>query len=504
MLGATYLKLVKSLSLSIPAIDPSLFISRFASLLEFGEETQQVANDAVRLVQRFSRDWMDSGRRPAGICGACLLLAARMNNFRRSVAEVVQVVKIADTTLQKRLTEFNQTASSSLSISDFRNVWLNERADPPAFTEGLKRDKEKLQAAAAKKKRITDAGQQKGIASSSSKKVRFNTTGGVLSDEEEGEDEEIDGENDDQDDPDIDPQLLENGQKKRRRKNDEALARGLQALEEIRGEGGFGGSGTRPNASADTNEDDADHARAGDHRIVNAEADFDELNQEMAALQETGGAGLAEEEEEGIEGGDVAVDVEVDEEDEETMLDAIAAREGADREGSADPTGIVSEGGADALNPKKVRNLSLQEQERLRAAHDARTEEERIADEQVDQALSNEISSELNSNKIFQVLSSELQEKEQTRWKIAQSAAYPHALDDNDRLSDLDEEELDAFILTEEEVKIKERLWMEFNKDYLANVAEKHLRAELDEKPLKKRDRKVSVCGNTSTRFGKG
>ena len=58
------------------------------ALLEFGDETHQVAMDAVRLVQRFDRDWMTKGRRPAGICGACLLLAARMNNFRRSVAEI--------------------------------------------------------------------------------------------------------------------------------------------------------------------------------------------------------------------------------------------------------------------------------------------------------------------------------------------------------------------------------------------------------------------------------
>jgi len=39
--------------------------------LEFGEETPKVAADAMRLVQRMDRDWMQTGRRPAGICGAC-------------------------------------------------------------------------------------------------------------------------------------------------------------------------------------------------------------------------------------------------------------------------------------------------------------------------------------------------------------------------------------------------------------------------------------------------
>ena len=138
-LGHTYLQLVRTLNLRLPLVDPSHYISRFAALLEFGDETHIVAHDAVRLVQRFDRDWMTKGRRPAGICGAALLLAARMNNFRRSIEEIVQVVKIADTTLKKRLEEFKKTPSGSLTLADFRSVWLDEEMDPPAFTKA--RDK---------------------------------------------------------------------------------------------------------------------------------------------------------------------------------------------------------------------------------------------------------------------------------------------------------------------------------------------------------------------------
>ena len=83
---------------------------------------------------------MTRGRRPAGICGAALLLAARMNNFRRSVQEIVQVVKIADTTLKKRLEEFKATPSGALTLADFRNVWLEDEMDPPAFTKGKERE----------------------------------------------------------------------------------------------------------------------------------------------------------------------------------------------------------------------------------------------------------------------------------------------------------------------------------------------------------------------------
>jgi len=121
-------------------VDPSHYISRFSALLEFGDETHKVAVDAVRIVQRFDRDWMTRGRRPAGICGAALLLAARMNNFRRSVEEIVQVVKIADTTLKKRLEEFKTTPSGGLTLADFRNVWLEDEMDPPAFTRGREKE----------------------------------------------------------------------------------------------------------------------------------------------------------------------------------------------------------------------------------------------------------------------------------------------------------------------------------------------------------------------------
>ncbi|EDR03383.1 uncharacterized protein LACBIDRAFT_143618, partial [Laccaria bicolor S238N-H82] len=145
-LGHTYLQLVQTLNLRLPLVDPSHYISRFAALLEFGDETHKVATDAVRLVQRFDRDWMTRGRRPAGICGAALLLAARMNNFRRSVEEIVQVVKIADTTLKKRLDEFKATPSGSLTLADFRNVWLEEEMDPPAFTKGREKEEAEKEA----------------------------------------------------------------------------------------------------------------------------------------------------------------------------------------------------------------------------------------------------------------------------------------------------------------------------------------------------------------------
>ncbi|KAF9932858.1 transcription factor TFIIIB subunit brf1 [Linnemannia zychae] len=139
-LGVTFLHLTKQLNLQLPLVDPSLYISRFANLLDFGEDTQRVANDALRLVSRMDRDWIRTGRRPAGVCGACLLIAARMHHYRRSQKEIIQVVKIGESTLRKRLDEFASTPSGQLTVSDFRELWLEDAADPPAFTKSRKKN----------------------------------------------------------------------------------------------------------------------------------------------------------------------------------------------------------------------------------------------------------------------------------------------------------------------------------------------------------------------------
>lgn len=129
-----------------------------------------MAVDAIRIVQRFDRDWMTRGRRPAGICGAALFLAARMNNFRRSVEEIVQVVKIADTTLKKRLEEFKSTPSGALTLADFRNVWLEEEMDPPAFTRG--KEKEETERAAYQDGEASDNEERKAKARKKRRKKR--------------------------------------------------------------------------------------------------------------------------------------------------------------------------------------------------------------------------------------------------------------------------------------------------------------------------------------------
>ncbi|KAF2457928.1 hypothetical protein BDY21DRAFT_378992 [Lineolata rhizophorae] len=153
-LGEVYKDLVKELWLGDmgqmgvrPVIEVEPLVMKFARKLEFGDMTHQVATDAVKILKRMNRDWMVTGRQPAGLCGACIILAARMNNFRRSVREVVYVVKVADVTIQQRLTEFKRTKSSRLTVDQFRKIGhrLKDVHEPPAVYNRRERERRKKQ-----------------------------------------------------------------------------------------------------------------------------------------------------------------------------------------------------------------------------------------------------------------------------------------------------------------------------------------------------------------------
>ncbi|KAF5271769.1 hypothetical protein FQA39_LY08092 [Lamprigera yunnana] len=144
-LGRTYLRISQALCINTPSVDPCLYILRFAAKLEFDGKTQEVANTALRLVQRMKRDSIHSGRRPSGLCGAALLIAARLHGFNRTSADIVKIVKIHESTLRKRLMEFGDTPSSALTLDEFLTVDLEEEQDPPSFKAARRKDKERLQ-----------------------------------------------------------------------------------------------------------------------------------------------------------------------------------------------------------------------------------------------------------------------------------------------------------------------------------------------------------------------
>lgn len=160
-LGETYKELLAKLFIADPSrkaeyvsLEPEPLIKKYVDKLEFGEVGgRKVADDAVKILKRMKRDWMVEGRQPAGVCGACIILAARMNNFRRTVREVVYVVKVADMTIAKRLVEFKRTQSGQLTVDEFRQRYadLPEEKEPPSVYQARER--------ASKRRKLTEAEQ---------------------------------------------------------------------------------------------------------------------------------------------------------------------------------------------------------------------------------------------------------------------------------------------------------------------------------------------------------
>jgi len=125
-LGQIYMKLVRLLNLDkvldIPIIDPSLFMERYSARLDLGTQEQAVCHTAVRLIQAMSRDWICTGRRPTGLCGAALLIACRCHGLPREATEIAEIVRIGEVTIRRRLYELQQTSTAALSFDQFESI----------------------------------------------------------------------------------------------------------------------------------------------------------------------------------------------------------------------------------------------------------------------------------------------------------------------------------------------------------------------------------------------
>lgn len=139
-LGTCFLKFRRLLGLKLEIIDPALYIYRFAAHLELDEKANAVALTALRLVGRMKRDWIVAGRRPAGICAAALLIAARAHGFSKHHQDVTRILRVCGLTVTTRVKEFEKTPSANLTLQQFNTVDFESEADPPVYTRNKIRE----------------------------------------------------------------------------------------------------------------------------------------------------------------------------------------------------------------------------------------------------------------------------------------------------------------------------------------------------------------------------
>jgi transcription factor IIIB 90 kDa subunit len=133
-LGTCFLKFRRLLGLKLEIIDPALYVYRFAAHLDLDEKANAVSLTALRLVARMKRDWIVAGRRPAGICAAALLIAARAHGFDKQCADVTRILRVCGMTVTNRVREFERTPTALLSLDQFQTVDFEAEADPPIYT----------------------------------------------------------------------------------------------------------------------------------------------------------------------------------------------------------------------------------------------------------------------------------------------------------------------------------------------------------------------------------
>jgi transcription factor IIIB subunit 2 len=117
-IGFEFLKFLKITRIPLPVIDPSVYIHRFVSKLNLGEKTNVITLSALRLIARMKRNWMSTGRKPTGLCGAAILLSARIHGMKKNQKEICKIVRIGIQALRCRLLEVEKTSIKKLNINE--------------------------------------------------------------------------------------------------------------------------------------------------------------------------------------------------------------------------------------------------------------------------------------------------------------------------------------------------------------------------------------------------
>jgi len=142
---AKFLNVTLKLNEQLPTIDPSIYIPKFCKLLQFEDKQNVVRDTAAKILTSMKKDWMAHGRRPSSLCGAAIIIAAKMHGFSRTTKEICEVVSICEETLKKRLNEFKDTELAQLTNKEFFELEkgdvenFGKSLDPPCFNNVLKK-----------------------------------------------------------------------------------------------------------------------------------------------------------------------------------------------------------------------------------------------------------------------------------------------------------------------------------------------------------------------------
>jgi transcription factor IIIB subunit 2 len=107
-LGATYVDIKRKLFLDIPGYDPSLFVKRYASMMDLGNAQYKVCCTALKILKTSEGIWIGKGYIPAGIYAAALLVAARCHSFKLTLMRMSEITGVAVITIRYRIAQLRE------------------------------------------------------------------------------------------------------------------------------------------------------------------------------------------------------------------------------------------------------------------------------------------------------------------------------------------------------------------------------------------------------------
>ncbi|KAK1928392.1 Transcription factor IIIB subunit [Phytophthora citrophthora] len=469
VLGGVFLKFCKLLQIHLPLIDPSLYIHRFASQLNFAGKTHSIATTALRLVATMKRDWIETGRRPSGICGAALLIAARSQSVMCSLHDVMDVVNIGERTLKQRLYEFSLTPTAQLTYDQVGKLEMSRvECDPPSFQRH--REKEVMEMLLLESEKLP-------LEQNGRKRL---TRGKGDSDDESDEDDESDG-------------ALAKGmlKKKAQRMKDEEMSRFLSGdafYKKKQAEALLGSNGaivgTKGGAVAENRDDGEDEDEEIDYGFDNANDQIVNRASRLAAqevllrVRKKSARYIMRKREEANFYKTIERDLTMAlEDDASSKVNRGGEKEQMDddangeTEHSTSPT-TSADDEADASITRRRRSRSLvdssngiEKRRRSRSTNETYEQEEDAEDPEDEDKVA---------------------EKEDNTGK------KPSDEETVDTFSDLDDDEINSLLLTREEAEKKKLLWEKMNKDFIQEQEQKRLLGlSAPDAPKKKRRKKT-------------
>ena len=146
VIGTLYIKLVRFSGMKIKLLDPCTYFHKFCNKFNFGNKAIEVNSTALKIFQSMKRDWITTGRRPSGLIGACILIAAKLHKQNIDINLISNVVHASSQTILNRIEEFSLTRAASMTLEEFE--LLNKSSfypdsDPPAFLKSIKENEKK-------------------------------------------------------------------------------------------------------------------------------------------------------------------------------------------------------------------------------------------------------------------------------------------------------------------------------------------------------------------------